>query len=261
MSTVFANGREIHYSDTGEKSQPTLVLAHGFFMDRSMFLPQNELADSWRIITWDARGHGESAPDEIGDGYSYWEQARDCISLLDALGIESATVGGMSQGGYIALRVALLNPERVNGLILIDTEAGASDDAEVKWYEDFFDSLIKEGPVDDLMIPISQRLIGPRDDLREPWIKKWRSTNFTTIGAAARCLMYREDLTSRLSEITCPTVVIHGSLDEAVPVATAEKTADLTTGSSRLVIVDGGSHSSNLTHPSEVNEAIRSLPS
>lgn len=257
MPVTFANGRDIHYSDVGDKSNPVLILAHGFFMDRSMFTPQHELQDEWRIITWDARGHGESR-DSTTDEYTYWDQARDCLALMDVLDIGSATVGGMSQGGYIALRVALLSPQRVSGLVLIDTESGSSDAAEIQWYEEFFESLVLQGPVDEIVLPLADRLIGPME-LSAPWVAVWKQQDFSNITPAADCLMYRDDLESRLSEITCPSVVIHGSRDQAVPTATARMTSESLSGHSQLFIIEGGSHSSNITHPDQVNEAIRSL--
>ncbi len=103
------NGQQIYFEDTGpvaDSDAPTVILAHGFLMDHEMFAPQvAALRDRHRVITWDERGFGQTGFD--GQPFSYWDSAADCLGLLDHLGIERAVVGGMSQGGFLSLRVAL----------------------------------------------------------------------------------------------------------------------------------------------------------
>ena len=112
MPVATVNGARIAYDDTGDG--PPVVLAHGFLMDRSMFAPEvAALAPTHRVITWDERGFGDT--DYDGEPFTYWDSAADCLGLMDELGIDRGVVGGMSQGGFIGLRVALLAPERVRG--------------------------------------------------------------------------------------------------------------------------------------------------
>ena len=107
------NGQRIHFEDSGGSGAP-IVFTHGFLMDRSMFAPQVEaLRDRHRVVTWDQRGFGDTVYDD--SPFTYWDSAADCIGLMDHLGIERAVVGGMSQGGFVTLRVALSAPERVRG--------------------------------------------------------------------------------------------------------------------------------------------------
>ncbi|MFC6903242.1 alpha/beta fold hydrolase [Nonomuraea dietziae] len=121
MPTLDINGLVIAYSDTGGSGQP-VILGHGYFTDHTVFDAQAEfLSPQWRIIAWDARGHGNT-PDSAKP-YTYWDQARDALALMDHLQLRQAIVGGISQGGFIALRTALLAPDRVTALILSDTEA------------------------------------------------------------------------------------------------------------------------------------------
>ena len=125
MPFAEVNGQRIRYEDSGGDGPP-VILAHGFLMDREMFAPQvAALGDEFRFITWDERGFGETEFD--GEPFTYWDSARDCLALLDHLGIEQAVVGGMSQGGFLSLRATLLAPERVRALVLIDTQAGVED--------------------------------------------------------------------------------------------------------------------------------------
>jgi len=124
MPTAAVNGIEVSYTDSGGAG-PVVVLSHGFLMNQSMFDAQvAALAPEYRVITWDERGHGGTA---APGPFSYWDSARDALALLDHLGIERAVLGGMSQGGFLSLRAALLAPERVSGLILIDSQAGTEE--------------------------------------------------------------------------------------------------------------------------------------
>src|SRR5690349_485309 len=133
MPYADVNGQRLHYQDSGGTGLP-VVLAHGLLMDHEMFAPQvAALRDRYRVVTWDERGHGltETTPDD----FSYWDSADDLRGLLDALGIERAVVGGMSQGGFLSLRFALDHPERTIGLVLIDTQAGLEDEEKLPQYE------------------------------------------------------------------------------------------------------------------------------
>src|SRR5580700_906675 len=133
MATASVNGVTITYHDSGGDG-PVVVLSHGFLMDSSMFDPQvAALAPEYRVITWDERGFGDT---KAGGPFSYWDSASDVLGLLDHLGIDEAVIGGMSQGGFLSLRAALLAPARVRGLVLIDSQAGLEDPAAAPAYEE-----------------------------------------------------------------------------------------------------------------------------
>ena len=68
--------------------------------------------------------------------------------------------------------------------------------------------------------------------------------------------MDRDDITGRLAGITCPTLIVHGTADAAIPLARAEAVRDALGGPVRFTSVDGAPHASNVTHPDEVNQAI-----
>src|SRR5207237_7805183 len=117
------------FEDTGGGGVP-LVLAHGFLMDSTMFDPQvAALRDEWRVITWDQRGHGQTVSD--AQRFSFWGSAADLAGLLDHLDIRQAVGGGMSEGGFIALRLALKRRDRVEALVLIDSQAGLAPPEQV----------------------------------------------------------------------------------------------------------------------------------
>jgi len=152
---------------------PALVLAHGVLMDREMFAPQvDALRSRYRVITWDARCHGET--ETTDDPFSYADLAEDLKGLLDHLGIAHAVIGGMSQGGFVALRFALKHPEGVDALILLSTQAGAEDPDKAGLYESMLEVWEADRLNDQLAETIAAILLGNEWPGREAWIVKWR---------------------------------------------------------------------------------------
>jgi pimeloyl-ACP methyl ester carboxylesterase len=91
---------------------------HGATMDHRMFNAQVEaLVADYRVLVWNARGHGQSTP--IGEGFTLEMCAQDLLAVLDEIGEKTAVIGGQSLGGYIAQTVYRLAPERVQAMIII----------------------------------------------------------------------------------------------------------------------------------------------
>src|SRR5688572_29558993 len=157
MSYADVNGQRLYYEDSGGDG-PAIVFSHGFLMDHEMFAPQVAvLAPEFRVITWDERGFGETEFD--GKPFTYWDSARDCLGLLDHLGIEQAVLAGMSQGGYLSLRAALLAPERVRALVLISTQALPEPPEALPLYQAMLETWAAEGPGDALAEGVAGILI------------------------------------------------------------------------------------------------------
>ncbi len=246
------NGQRIYFEDSGGDG-PAVILAHGFLMDQEMFAPQVEaLSPTHRVITWDERGFGRTEFD--GQPFSYWDSASDCLGLLDHLGIDRAVVGGMSQGGFISLRVALTAPQRVRGLILLDTQAGTEDPATAEGYDQMRDIWLTAGPVDDLAGVVANIIIAD-PDFNDAWIAKWQARPKELFEQPYATLMTRDDVTDRLGEISCPAIVVHGTEDTAISMERAEALAGGLVGSGPVVQV-GGAHAANLTNPEPVNAAL-----
>jgi pimeloyl-ACP methyl ester carboxylesterase len=68
--------------------------------------------------------------------------------------------------------------------------------------------------------------------------------------------MDRDDITGRLTEISCPTLIVHGTADASIPLARAQAVRDGLSGPVTFAVVEGAAHASNVTHPDEVNQAI-----
>jgi pimeloyl-ACP methyl ester carboxylesterase len=230
-------------------------------MDREMFAPQvDALAPEFRVITWDERGFGETEFD--GEPFTYWDSARDCLGLLDHLGIEEAVLGGMSQGGFLSMRAALLAPERVRALVLIDTQSGPEDPERLPTYRQMQQTWLSAGPIDDLTSAVAALIVGD-PALSEVWIAKWKRLPAENLGAPGDCLFDREDITDRVAEIHCPAIVFHGTADQSIEIDRAEDLCRRLPGCTRLIRIEGAPHASNLTHPDAVNgpllEFLRSL--
>jgi Predicted hydrolases or acyltransferases (alpha/beta hydrolase superfamily) len=253
MPFAAVNGQRVRFDDSGGDGPP-VVLAHGFLMDREMFAPQvDALAPEFRVITWDERGFGETEFD--GEPFSYWDSARDCLGLLEHLGIERAVLGGMSQGGFLSLRAALLAPDRVRALVLIDTQAGTEDPARLPAYRQMQQRWLEVGPVDELAQTIANLIIGD-PILNERWISKWRQLPRESMRAPGDCLFERDDISDRLAEISCPAIVIHGTADQSIEMERAEQLCHGLSGCTGVVHIEGASHAANLTHPAEANVAL-----
>jgi 3-oxoadipate enol-lactonase len=257
MPTAAIDGIQVNYADSGGHG-PALVLSHGYLMDASMFDAQvAALAPEYRMITWDQRGHGGTpAPGP----FSYWDSARDVLGLLDHLGIDEAVLGGMSQGGFVSLRAALLAPQRVRGLVLIDSQAGTEAEASRPAYEQLQQTWLDQGPgpVQEIVAAI---ILGPGqwDGWYAKWAgqyAEWAPDNLSQLTWPFRTLMDRDDITGRLGEVSSPALIVHGSDDAAIPVARAEQMRDGLAGPTTFTVIDGAPHASNVTHPAAVNAEI-----
>jgi pimeloyl-ACP methyl ester carboxylesterase len=109
-----------------------VVLLHGLTATRRyVVMGSSALArEGFRVVAYDARGHGRSAPAPEREGYGYVNLDADLVAVLDALDIERAVVAGASMGAHTALRLALTHPERVAGVVAITPayEPGEVDD-------------------------------------------------------------------------------------------------------------------------------------
>ena len=254
MPFAVSAGAKVHFTDTGGDG-PVVLLGHGFFMDADMFAAQAEaLAPRSRVIAVDARGHGGT--EDSGTPFGYWDLARDNWAVLDELGIDNAVVGGMSQGGFIALRMALLNPPRVDGLVLIGTSDKAYTDKQKVGYREVMDTWTSDAPLVPLAKTMASVMIGGTDDDRQPWLDKWLSGDRDRLTLAADCLINRESITDLVGDITCPAVLVRGAGDQAFSDEDMTGLRDRLGGDASLHTVPGATHAVNVTHPAEVNHVL-----
>ncbi len=253
------NDCDIFYESFG--SGPTLVLLHGFPLDRTIWRPQAEkLSKKYRVITPDLRGHGLSeAPEGV---YTMDLYASDLKAVLDSIGVRAVVLGGLSMGGYVAFAFYRLFKERVHGLILVDTKAEAdSPEARARREEQAL-SVLKNGSGE-----IAGQLIGRmftektltvNPVLAERVRRMMENTSPVGIAGALRGMAERRDSTQLLASIKVPTLVIVGEEDPITPVSDARRMVGMIPGS-ELVVVPGAAHLTSLEKPDEVSRAVRRL--
>lgn len=116
------DGCRLAFSIDGHPGAAALVLSNSLGTDRTLWDRQIETyADRFRVLRYDTRGHGES--DAPAGGYTMEQLGKDVLSLMDAAGMASAHVCGVSIGGMTALWLGLYAPERVSRLVLANTAA------------------------------------------------------------------------------------------------------------------------------------------
>jgi pimeloyl-ACP methyl ester carboxylesterase len=236
---------------------PALLLGHGTMMDRTMFADQLVgLSDTYRVVAFDHRARTENwrGPYDLDD------LADDVVALLGSLDIERCVLGGMSMGGFMALRFALRHHERLDGLVLIDTMAAAP----ISPHEELFASLRDGGPLPESVVEWHADIVfgettkEAQPELVERWKERWRALMGASVYWESASWLRREDVSNRLPEIAVPTLVIHGEEDGILPMESAVEMAERVQDG-RIVRISGAGHTSNAEQPGAVNAALRSF--
>jgi pimeloyl-ACP methyl ester carboxylesterase len=227
---------------------PVVVLLHSFLMDGRMFAPQLPALDGFRCITIDERGHGGTP---ASGPFDYWDVARDVLAVLDALDVPRAAVVGTSQGGFVALRMALLAPSRVTSLAVLGTSAAAEDPAVATGYRAVLDAWVTGGAPPEVLDGVATICFGSFEV--GEWKQRWASVAPDQLTLTMTALVDRDAVLDRAGEITCPALVLHGTADLAYPVERAAELASALPGAEPLVVVEGGAHFLSYTHADEVN--------
>lgn len=240
-------------------SGPAVILSHGTLMDHTMFAPQlDALSDDYRVVAFNHRAR----TDRWKGPYSLEDLAEECRELLDALGIERCVLGGMSMGGFMAIPFALRYPERLDGLILISTMAGAYMEDELAQNERELESLLKQPYVSrsfaewerDLVMGDTTKRENP--ELVEAWIARWMSRRSESVYWEFMSWMRKPDMTRRLAEIQTPVLVIHGTEDAVLPLARGRAMAD-NIPNVRFVPIERAGHTVTIEAPDAVSRAVR----
>jgi 3-oxoadipate enol-lactonase len=244
------------YDDVG--SGPTVILIHGFPFNRSMWREQVDLlSSSYRVLAPDLRGHGES---EATAGTVTMEaMARDVSALMDHVGISRAVVAGLSMGGYVSLALYRIYPLRVRALILADTRAQNDTEEGKKNRELQANKALTEGMegIANAMLPklLSPDTVARRADIVRRVREMMVETKPEGAAAALRGMAERRDHRTSLANIIAPTLIIVGREDAITPVADSELMHREIRGS-RLEILDGAGHVSNIERADEFNRVL-----
>ncbi len=245
MPTIDRDGVKIHYEVHG--SGPALLLTHGYSSTSAMWKGQIEaLSKHHKLVVWDMRGHGQSDYPDDPAAYSEALTVADMAALLDAIGAETAIVGGLSLGGYMSLAFYRAHPDRVRALLIIDTGPGfKKDDARAAWNKrahETGDRLEREG------------LAVLQSGSRERSMVSHRDA--TGLARAARGMLTQRDarVIESLADIKVPSLVVVGA-EDAPFLAASDYMAAKIPGAKKAVIAAAG-HAVNIDQPQAFIDAV-----
>jgi pimeloyl-ACP methyl ester carboxylesterase len=245
MPKIDRDGVKIHYEVHG--SGPPLILTHGYSSTSDMWRGQIEaLSKNRKLVLWDMRGHGQSDYPEDPKAYSEALTVADIAALLDAIGADSAIVGGLSLGGYMSLAFYRAHPERVRALIIIDTGPGfKKDDAREAWNKralDTADRFEREGLAVLKSASRERSSVSHRDALG--------------LARAARGMLTQRDarVIEILPDIKVPSLIVVGA-DDTPFLAASDYMAAKIPGARKVVIAEAG-HAVNLDQPQAFIAAV-----
>ncbi len=239
---------------------PPLVCLHGSLMDRTMFAPQaRALADDYRVVAYDLRAR----TDRWRGPYDLDDLVGDCWAVLDALDLGSAVLAGMSMGGFVAVRAALADPDRVEGLVLLDSMAEAYTEDEREEYGDLAegvrgaDRMPREVAELSADLMFSERAHGEQPDLVERWTDRWHTYPGDAVAAEIESWRTEPGVLDELGGLDLPALAVHGAEDTSIPPERARRTMEALDG--RVETIPGAGHPANLERPEPVNDALRAF--
>lgn len=256
------------------------MLVNSFTTSSELYRQQfanKKLTDTMNLLAIELLGHGQTRTSR--ENWTYWDTAEMNLQVLDALGIDKAFVLGTSQGGWITVRMALLRPEKIAGIIPLGTSLDYESERtrQLNCWDcpTLLTPLIEKWTTNEPTPDFEPDLeycdylidIGFGKDCPQEVREFWRATikeNYRgddgrrRIRMAAINLRDRDGLHGRLADVRCPVMWLHGTNDVVYSVANAQEEIKKFVNSpdAQLVTVEGGTHFLSASHPKEVDEAL-----
>ncbi|HBP6729759.1 TPA: alpha/beta hydrolase [Pseudomonas aeruginosa] len=236
-------------------SGPAVLFCHGALMDSSMFVRQiDHLKARYRCIAYDLR------PLQLAS-YSLSDLVDDCLSRMEELGIRRFVLAGLSMGGFLGIELARRSPERLAGLVLMDTMATDYNTEERAVFTEMFEPLDADGMLPasfiNSFVPVifSQKAEDEQPELVARWTHKWASLPARSILNEHRAWVAKEDYVPWLPEIEIPTLILHGLQDRGILFHHAEVLRSGIPGATLVAFQDSG-HAITEEVPEQVNQAL-----
>ncbi|KAL8865889.1 MAG: hypothetical protein Q9215_004425 [Flavoplaca cf. flavocitrina] len=263
-----------------DASKPTLVLVNSFVTTSDLYRPQyenNELTSAMNLLAIEMLGHGQTRTKT--ENFTYWDTAIMNLQVMEALGLNKAFVLGTSQGGWVTVRMALLAPDKIAGIIPLGTSLDYESERTRSlgcWdgpshLTGTIDAWTSKTPTpdfepeDEFCNFLVDNGFGKECDksVRDYWVKTIKS-NYRGDDGRKRARMDainlrdRDGLLGRLFDVKCPAMWLQGTDDATYSVANAEEEIKLfaNSPSAELVTVEGGQHFLSASHPQEVDNAL-----
>jgi len=222
-------GVRLHYRFDGPAGAPVVLMSNSLGTDLRMWEPQvPELAQRYRVLRYDSRGHGQSS---VAAGpYEIAQLARDVLRLMDALGVERALFCGLSMGGMVGQWLGAHAPQRVAKLALCNTSAhiGAPDMWNARM------AAVAQGGMAAIVDGVIARWYTQAFIAAAP--EALATTRAMLLGTPAAgyiaaCAAVRDmDQRATAGDIAAPTLVIAGAQDAATPPADGKYLAGAISG-------------------------------
>lgn len=259
MPFVRAGDLVVHYELAGRPERPTIMFANSLGTNFHVWDAQVEaLADRFRILRYDMRGHGLTDCPHAGDGtggYTIEQLGDDARGLLDVLRIGPVHFCGLSIGGMVGQRLAATAPGRVRSLVLCDT---ANRIGPPSRWDDRIAAVAKGGleSIVDAVLKVwfTQGFLADQPDAAKGCANMLMRT--PAQGYIGCCLALREaDLRDDDARITCPTLVIVGDQDSATSPAAARELSVAIPGA-RLEVLQQAAHIPTIEQPAALNRLL-----
>ena len=233
-----------------------VIFLHAFAVTGKIWFPQTPAltAAGYDVICVDQRGHGRSSAPP--GPYTIPQMAEDIHRLITNLNLKGVCVVGLSMGGRVGLRLALDYPQDVTALALVSAKSEPA--REIGFELGALAARAEQGEVDTVVAEWYderyQRLAGYAPELTRDLIEEWRTKPGSGFAGAARAIIEMESMTTRVSEISVPTLAMAGALDSpCLPfVAWYERVIPECRG----VIVPEAAHFVNIEQPERFNDLL-----
>lgn len=256
--TYTSRGLRLAWREAGA-GLPVLLL-HAFPLSGEMWDPQlAALSGAFRVLVPDLSGFGASQGVPPDTACRMSDLAADAVALLDHLDVSRAVVGGLSMGGYAALALAEGAPERLRGLVLADTRAGADTEEGRRTRLGTAQRVLQEGTgfLAESLIP---KLLGRTTREKRPDVvaqveRMIREAPPAGVAAAQRGMAERPDRLRVLPRLDVPVLILVGEEDELTPPAEAQAMEREVRGGELITLPEAG-HLASLERPETFNEAL-----